>query len=135
MADSADFREALDEMWELHQKKNKDYGAQEDPYRNVRSGADWGVDPWVSALIRGGDKIKRLQKYAQTGELSNEGAEDSLIDLAVYAVIALVLWREQHKEKREQKTFTPVKGTELLTFDTVEEFADYLLEHKDDAES
>src|ERR1700738_2206546 len=108
MATSQDFRNVLDEMWELHQLKNRDYGAQNDPYRNVRSGADWGVDPWVSALIRGGDKIKRLQKYAQTKELANEGAEDSLIDLAVYSVIALVLWREQYHEKREQKTFIPV---------------------------
>ena len=129
MANSEDFRKALDDMWALHQLKNKDYGAQEDPYRNVRGGADWGVDPWVSALIRGGDKLKRLQKYAQTKELANEGAEDSLIDLAVYAVIALVLWREQHQEKREQKSFTPVKaidGTEIKIFDTPEEFAEYL---------
>lgn len=134
MANSEDFRKALDDMWALHQLKNKDYGAQEDPYRNVRSGADWGVDPWVSALIRGGDKLKRLQKYAQTKELANEGAEDSLIDLAVYSVIALVLWREQYKEKREQKTFTPVEahtvkvsdGTEIKIFDTPEEFAEYL---------
>lgn len=109
MANSADFRQVLDEMWDLHQKKNQDYGAKEDPYRNVRSGADWGVDPWVSALIRGGDKIKRLQKYAQTKELANEGAEDSLIDLAVYSVIALVLWREQYKEKMNQHSFTPVE--------------------------
>ena len=109
MADSSDFKQALDDMWALHKIKNKDYGAAEDPYRNVRSGADWGVDPWVSALIRGGDKIKRLQKYAQTKELANEGAEDSLIDLAVYSVIALVLWREQHKEKRNQHSFTPVE--------------------------
>lgn len=108
MADSADFKKALDDMWELHQLKNRDYGAKNDPYRNVRSGADWGVDPWVSALIREGDKLKRLQKYAQTHELANESAEDSLIDNAVYAVIALVLWREQYLEKREQKSFTPV---------------------------
>jgi hypothetical protein len=117
MADSQDFRKALDDMWELHQLKNKDYGAQNDPYRNVRSGADWGVDPWVSAMIRQGDKVKRLQKYAQTKELANESAEDSLIDNAVYAVIALVLWREQHHEKREQRTFTPVEEATIERID------------------
>jgi hypothetical protein len=109
MASSADFKQVLDEMWDLHQKKNKDYGAKEDPYRNVRSSADWGIDPWIGALIRGNDKIQRLKTYAQTHQLANEGAEDSLIDLAVYSVIALVLWREQYKEKMEQKTFTPVE--------------------------
>lgn len=127
MANSADFKQVLDDMWALHQKKNKDYGAENDPYRNVRSSADWGVDPWVGALIRGNDKIKRLQKYAQTGELSNEGAEDSIIDLAVYAVIALVLWREQYKEKLEQKSFTPVEGQKVVKiFNSIDEITDWL---------
>lgn len=137
MANSADFKQALDEMWALHQKKNQDYGAKNDPYRNVRGGADWGVDPWVSAQIRLGDKTKRLQKYAQTGELTNENAEDSLLDQAVYSVISLVLWREQHKEKRNQKSFSPVTGTEVVTFDSTEDFAKYLasLSPDKDAES
>lgn len=128
MANSADFKSVLDEMWSLHQKKNKDYGSKSDPYRNVRSSADWGVDPWIGALIRGNDKVKRLQKYAQTHELANEGAEDSLIDLAVYSVIALVLWREQYKEKLEQKSFEPVDGDgkKVMVFDTAEDFAEYL---------
>lgn len=139
MANSADFKQVLDDMWALHQKKNKDYGAEGDPYRNVRSSADWGVDPWVGALIRGNDKIKRLQKYAQTGELSNEGAEDSIIDLAVYAVISLVLWREQHKEQRDQKSFIPVDdGKKVIkVFNSLEEMTDWLAnqseEPKDDA--
>lgn len=106
MADSQDFRIVLDEMWKLHQKKSQDYGSQEDPYRNIRSGTNWGTDPWISAQIRLGDKTQRLQNYAQTGELSNEGAEDSLIDLAVYAVISLVLWREQYKERVDQGNLT-----------------------------
>ena len=127
MANSKDFKTVLDEMWALHQKKNQDYGAEGDPYRNVRSSADWGIDPWIGSLIRGNDKIKRLQKYAQTHELANEGAEDSLIDLAVYAVIALVLWREQYKEKMTQKTFVPVNGAELLKFNSAEEFAEFLV--------
>ena len=113
MATSEDFKQVLDAMWAMHQKKNKEYGSLEDPYRNVRSSADWGVDPWIGALIRGNDKIKRLQKYAQTHELANEGAEDSLIDLAVYAVIATVLWREQYTDKMEQKTFHPLTNEEL----------------------
>jgi hypothetical protein len=55
---------------------------------------DFGVDGWVGALSRGNDKMKRLQKVARGGTLSNESAWDSLIDLAVYAVIAAVLFDE-----------------------------------------
>ena len=46
-------------------------------------------------MVRATDKVRRLQTYAVNGRLANEGVEDSLMDLAVYAIIALVLWREQ----------------------------------------
>jgi hypothetical protein len=45
-------------------------------------------------MVRANDKIKRLQKYAREGNLSNESARDSFMDLAVYALIALVLHEE-----------------------------------------
>ena len=89
------FHAVLAEMGNLHDKKQADYGLPTDAFSNIRAGEDWGVEAWVSALIRANDKVKRLQKVAQGGELSNEGVEDSLIDLANYAVIALVLYREK----------------------------------------
>jgi len=39
----------------------------------------------------------RVQKAAQGHTLTNEGIEDSLMDLAVYSLIALVLYREQSR--------------------------------------
>jgi hypothetical protein len=45
-------------------------------------------------MIRANDKVKRLQKYARDGALANESARDSFMDLAVYALIALVLHDE-----------------------------------------
>lgn len=95
------FYEILKELAVLHAKKQLDYGADNDPFANVRGSAEWGVKPWVGAMIRATDKVKRLQKYARDGVLANEGAEDSLRDLAVYAVIALVLW-EQSEQKNLQ---------------------------------
>lgn len=88
------FHDLLEEIGELHDKKQQDYGRDDDPFANVRASADWGVPAWVGALIRGTDKIKRLQKAARGGTLSNEGVEDSMMDLAVYALIALILYRE-----------------------------------------
>jgi hypothetical protein len=45
-------------------------------------------------MVRLTDKVRRLQTLAQTGELSNEGAIDSFMDIAVYALIARVLFEE-----------------------------------------
>src|SRR5438128_1051809 len=93
------FDEIIEELRGLHWQKNKDYGTDHDPYQNVRGSQDWGVAPWVGAMVRLSDKIRRLQKYALDGVLANEGAEDSLRDIAVYAVIALDLWRQEQDAK------------------------------------
>jgi hypothetical protein len=45
-------------------------------------------------MVRATDKVRRLQKFAREGKLANEAVEDSFRDLAVYAVIALVLYEE-----------------------------------------
>lgn len=88
------FHQVLAEMGTLHDKKQLDYGAEGDPFANVRSSESWGIPAWQGAMIRACDKVKRLQSFAKNGTLANEGVEDSLIDLANYAVIALVLHRE-----------------------------------------
>lgn len=89
------FHEILKELGDLHDKKQKDYGTAADPFANVHAAIRWGVQPWVAALVRASDKMQRLQTLAATGSLSNEGAEDSFRDLAVYAIIALILWEEE----------------------------------------
>ncbi|KKL13159.1 hypothetical protein LCGC14_2528550 [marine sediment metagenome] len=77
---------------------------QGDPFANVRGSEEWGVEPWVGALIRATDKIRRLQKFARVGKLANEAVEDSFRDLAVYAIIALVLYEEpQEVENAKQE--------------------------------
>lgn len=89
------FHEILKQLGDLHDQKQQDYGLDNDPFANVRSTTDWGQPAWVGAMIRGQDKLKRLQAYARKGTLANEGVEDSFLDLAVYAVIGLVLWEEE----------------------------------------
>jgi hypothetical protein len=91
------FHALLKEIGELHDRKQRDYGRDEDPFANVRGSSEWGVEPWVGALIRGTDKVKRLQKAARTGVLANESVEDSMKDLMVYAGIALILYREANR--------------------------------------
>lgn len=88
------FHALLDEIGRLHDKKQADYGAEGDPFANVRASQEWGVPAWVGALVRLNDKVHRLKQFAQRGTLANESAEDSMLDIAVYALIALVLYRE-----------------------------------------
>lgn len=95
---SARFHQILQELGELHDRKQQDYGKGDDPFSNVRASTDWGVKSWVGAMIRLNDKVKRLQKAAAGGTLANEGVEDSLRDIAVYAAIALVLFEQEGRQ-------------------------------------
>lgn len=92
---SVKFHAILKELGDLHDKKQKDYGTHTDPFANVRASVDWGMPGWVGCMVRANDKMKRLQTYAQTGNLANEGVRDSFLDLAVYAVIGLCLFEEK----------------------------------------
>jgi hypothetical protein len=94
----------LDLLWEageLHSRKQEDYGLEgigsrkPDPFANVRASSEFGVKPWVGAFVRLNDKVTRLKAFARKGVLANESAEDSMKDIAVYALIGLILYREE----------------------------------------
>lgn len=88
------FYTVLAEAARLHDKKQRDYGTDADPFANVRASEDFGIPAWLGCIIRGNDKVRRIQSFATRGELANESIEDAIIDLCVYAGIALVLYRE-----------------------------------------
>ncbi len=88
------FHDILKELAELHGRKSHDYGRNADLFANIRASEEFGVPAWKGALIRLNDKVHRLKSYCLNGSLANEGVEDSLLDLAAYSVIALVLLRE-----------------------------------------
>jgi hypothetical protein len=92
---SARFHELLGEIGALHDRKQQDYGRGDDPFANVRASTEWGVPAWVGAMVRLNDKVRRLQNLATKGRLANESAIDSLQDIAVYALIALVLYEQE----------------------------------------
>lgn len=92
------FHEINAELGALHDRKQQDYGRPDDPFANVRATEDWSIPAWVGAMIRLNDKVVRLKSYRANGSLANEGVEDSMRDIAVYAIIALVLF-EQDAEK------------------------------------
>lgn len=98
-----EFNSILQELQEMHDKKSKDYGTDGDPYANVCASSGFGVEPWVGALIREHDKTTRIQSFLAKGSLANESLEDSLIDKAVYSIIALLLYRRTQRKAPEHK--------------------------------
>lgn len=84
----------LKEIGDLHDKKQVDYGTEGDPFANCRASEAFGIPAWVGVLVRANDKMKRLQKAAKSQTLVNESVEDSFMDLAVYSLIGLLLFRE-----------------------------------------
>lgn len=89
------FAKVLEEINEMHRKKQADYGSDNDPFANIRASELFGMPAWLGAVIRANDKISRIQAFSRKGRLANETVEDSLLDLAVYAVIALTMYREE----------------------------------------
>lgn len=90
------FHRILRDLGHLHDRKQADYGSATDPFANVRAANEWGLQEWVGAMVRATDKVRRLQTYARKGSLANEGVVDAFDDLAVYAVIARVLFEDEN---------------------------------------
>ena len=96
---SARFHELLVEAGQLHDLKQSDYGRGSDPFANVRSSTEWGLPAWIGAMVRLNDKVRRLQSLATKGHLNNEAALDSFMDIAVYALIARVLFEGESQSQ------------------------------------
>lgn len=83
------FTTILKEMDEIHTKKNADYG------NNFHKRYEkYG---FLTALLRLTDKMERLENIYEKGEIQvkDESVEDTLIDLANYAVMTVVELRNE----------------------------------------
>ena len=92
------FYDLCDRLKEVHSKKSQDYGCPSgtDPLANIRNGANFvGIPAWRAAMVRLSDKVTRLATFNATGRLEFEGVEDTLLDLASYALLSLVLYTEE----------------------------------------
>ena len=92
---SLPFLELLEELRTLHLSKSQDYGSESDPLANIRQGAEFvGIEAWRGCMVRVADKVQRLKTYCRTGRLVHEGVRDTLLDLAAYSLLAIVLFDE-----------------------------------------
>lgn len=95
MSNRPSFQEILDELTAMQERKGHDYGAEGDPLANLVDAKRFGISPWIATMIRANDKMSRIQTFVREGHLVNEGLDDSLVDLAVYTIHALRLYREE----------------------------------------
>lgn len=98
--DSQRFVDAKMAEIELHDRKQRDYGTDIDPFANIRRCERYDIPAWVGCAIRMADKMARIERavgqWARGEEvaMSNESLLDSFDDLSVYATIGRVLYED-----------------------------------------
>jgi hypothetical protein len=98
------FEAVLIPMVETNRKKRADYARDNDPFSNFRETAPFTVSgtPEFAAIFNCAQKLSRLLALAHNGRLENpqnEAVEDTFLDNAVYAVIALAIYKQRSAEK------------------------------------
>lgn len=98
------FREIVKEMVELHNRKNRDYAGEDYLSNFMMCEQHMGIPAWKGTLIRLSDKFSRVMNIARTEEIAvtDETVVDTLMDLAVYAIITRILY-ENFKVGKVQK--------------------------------
>lgn len=96
-----EFYKLLDKIADLHSRKNHDYAGIDDPLKNLRASMRIGISPFMGVLIRLQDKWSRIEQFANSGELfvKDESVKDTLMDNAVYSLLAIILYDEEHAKK------------------------------------
>jgi|UniRef100_A0A7C3WP50 uncharacterized protein YqgQ len=117
------FYDLLEEMADLHARKNSNYADPKDPLSNLRRCQALGISPLMGILVRLQDKWSRIENLARgVPDEVGESLEDTLMDNAVYSLLAIILIREERNNKHEQNL------TEAVNNEIPEEQIKQLLE-------
>lgn len=97
------FYELLDELAELHSRKNSDYATEEEPLSNLKRCEKLGIPAWMGVIVRLEDKWDRIEKIAKKGKpaVSEESIIDTLKDSAVYALLCIVLIENKNQKDKQ----------------------------------
>lgn len=96
------FHQLLEEIGELHNRKNADYAGGHDPLANLRGSERLGIEAWKGVLVRLGDKFDRINNLALrngVAEVKDESIIDTLMDNAVYSLLCIILYEERKQGK------------------------------------
>lgn len=103
--ESQAFKDTLDAMLLLHDRKQRDYGTAESPFANIEASEAFGIPAWIGCGIRSNDKMRRImtatKQWLNDGVvlMANESLEDAWLDLAVYAVVGYLKTQQWNGEK------------------------------------
>lgn len=103
---SPKFYALIEKMKEIHSNKNYNYAQDGDPLSNLRASEQFGIVGWKGTLVRITDKYARIVQLARGKEdLVGESIKDTLLDLAIYCLLDIILYEEYEKEvKNAPKT-------------------------------
>ena len=88
------FKDILNKMYEIYERKNADYG---DSF--AKSYEEFGL---VSPVIRLSDKVERLKTLCnKEAQVKDESIIDTLIDIAVYAVLTVLEIKKREEKEKE----------------------------------
>jgi hypothetical protein len=107
----------LNNMQAVYEAKDSDYSATGLPMGNLRKCEDAGIDAWRGCLVRIGDKMSRLENFLKEKEylVLSEKAEDTVIDLANYAILMSCLIEETKTPHSDYYWALSEKAQESLT--------------------
>ena len=95
------FYEIIEELKRLHSVKNHDYAGEADPLANLRECERINIPAFTGCFVRIQDKYMRLMNFIKSGTLlvKDESVRDTLRDMAVYSILAMILYDEQLKKQ------------------------------------
>ena len=114
-------RECVEKMTEITKKKNADYaGPGNDPFANFTRVEKMGICSTEQGfLTRMTDKMSRLSSFVQVGKLEvlDESVEDTLLDLANYAILMAGYIKSKSEVSEHDITVrdVQVRDTEIST--------------------
>lgn len=95
-----EFYRLIEQMAEIHSAKNHDYAGESEPDKNFRAAERLGISACDAIAVRMIDKWTRFENFVRNKELkvSDETIDDTLIDLANYALIWVIMKNRTKKE-------------------------------------
>lgn len=100
-----EFAMLTQKMVSLCVDKSHDYAGVTDPLSNLRECERAGIPAWKGIIaMRMADKMSRLLTFCKQEEMkvNNESLTDTLLDLANYCLLAILIYQE-NREKNSSK--------------------------------
>lgn len=115
MPEQTRFLALLDELHDIHVRKNRDYGGDDDRLKNLRACTRLGIPAAHGTAVRLGDKWARIEELIRrrytTGDgpsVTDESLVDTLKDMAVYSLLLIELLEAEGAARLGHATHTTI---------------------------